>query len=97
MTKGRTDLIDAEEVFLARARRDPEVLDAILGECEELLAENDHRSCGLMLQTWVVAADRLADTADFLNKSEEEMLEALKTPGALSKAQLEKLMEFLKM
>jgi len=97
MSERRSDLIDVEEVFLARARRDSAFLDAIFEECEGLLIEGDCRTCGSMLQTYVVAADKLADAADFLNKSEEEMLAALKTPGALSRAQLEKLMEFLKL
>ncbi|MBL1146744.1 MAG: hypothetical protein HND56_09545 [Pseudomonadota bacterium] len=90
-------LRDVEEVFLERAREDSAFLEAIFEECEELMAEGDYSTCGTMLQTYVVAADKLADTADLLNKSEEDMLAALKTPGALSQAQLEKLMEFLKM
>ena len=97
MTSRRPDVIDAEDVFVARARCDPEVMAGIFKEAEDLLAEGDDKTCGLMLQTYVVAADKLADAADFLNKSEEEMLAALKTPGGLSKAQLEKLMEFLKL
>ncbi len=97
MSPGRDDVIDAEDVFVARARREPAFLAAIFEECEKSLAEGDYSTCGTMLQTYVVAADKLADTADFLNKSEEEMLAALKTPGALSQAQLEKLMAFLKM
>lgn len=97
MSSRRNDVIDAEEVFVARAQSDPEFLGAIFAECEELLADGDDKTCGLMLQTYVVAADKLADAADFLNKSEDEMLTALKTPGGLSKAQLEKLIEFLKL
>ncbi|TVQ83278.1 MAG: hypothetical protein EA357_06390 [Micavibrio sp.] len=97
MTPRRPDVIDAEDVFVARARRDPDFLTGIFEEAESLLAEGDDKTCGLMLQTYVVAAEKLAASADFLNKSEAEMLEALKTPGGLTKPQLEKLIEFLKL
>ncbi len=93
-------LRDIEEVFLERAREDPEFLKVILDEAEELLAEDEVGTCGAMLKTYIVASEKLTDAAALLNKSEEETANLLGSPGkhgAASRGQLEKLIEFLKL
>lgn len=88
-------LIDADDFFADYARSNAEFTDGLLEDIAEQIEEGDYKTaCGL-LRLYVHGTEKLADLADFLNKTEEETEKLLDARAIDQKDHLEKILEFL--
>ncbi|TVQ83041.1 MAG: hypothetical protein EA357_07525 [Micavibrio sp.] len=91
------ELIPVDDFFVDEAKGDPELLHEILLEAIDQLDEGDYKTCCGMLRTYILASNKTADVADFLNCSEEDLVKQLNNRAIEQKAHLEKVIEFLQL